>query len=840
MGSSVKKERNTVEDWFNSAIASFGSGRYKRALAAHRQVKRLEPGGLHDLILTGLLQVAANHFEEALDTYEEALALDPAATFVHTQRGTALMYLGRGPEALAAYEEALRLEPGNPLATTQRATVLLLLERYEEALAISEQAEASTTHSMNPLYALMNKAGALSGLERYEEALAVSRQMIRLAPRQVVGYAALGDILEQLGRDSEALWAYEQGLRRDTRQADLWAHMAGVLLRLGYTEDALFAFEQAERLGYQEASCYRGKGDALMECMRYRQAVDAYEQTLRLEPGDQESQRKRMEALEQALREQAGPEAPRPLHGGSAIGLLQASLRRKLPDIGARLRPLGWMGALVVVLALTLVLTFHLDVRPLFKPLLSVALLPLEVLAILLYPLAWALGWGRHRRTGFHPRIVGSARVGRPPQPSFFSGYAWRQPGADPIWPRLLRANLFGVGYIIVATSALSVCSFYGLTAAVPDPLTLAIFLGGNLLVALHCLVVVCVGLLYLGESLFRSVASTLKRGSRRRGSRAAAWQPRQSERTASAEVERLLSDGEPEAALARVNEALAQHPASAALLLAKARLLEHLARPHDALMCLDEVLEATATARPFSPEVQLRYDGHARKAQLLWQLQRCEEALAACDEALTRFERDPLLYSYKGLLHFAAGDWAEALSSFEQAYQFAGGGAASPVPLAFHLMNQGTALCALGRYQEAARVYILAKRQKDLAPSLRSVLFYNLACTQALLGRGDEALAFLGKVDAEDCESSLVNCAQAEILAVLGRDQEALAAYQLAAPTASGIDRAETRHALLYRLSCPLIYEGPSEDTGAFRWRVGSPAALRIQKQAESSPPPA
>jgi tetratricopeptide (TPR) repeat protein len=403
----VKKERNTVEDWFNSAITSFGSGRYKQALAAHEQVKRLEPGGLHDLILTGLQQVAANHFEEALDTYEEALSLDPGAAFVHTQKGIALMCLGRCQEALAAHEEALRLEPGHPLATMQRAMVLLLLERYEEALAISEQAFADNAHPINPLYALMNKAGALSGLERYDEAIEVARQMMRLAPRQVVGHAALGDILEQLGRDSEALSAYEQGLRRDTRQAGLWAHMAGVLLRLGYTEDALFAFEQAERLGCQEASCYRGKGDALMERMRYRQAIDAYEQALLLEPGDQESQRKRMEALGRALPEEAASEAARPLHGGSAIGLVQA----RLPDIGARLRSLGWMGAIAVVVSITLVLTYHLDVRPLFKALLSVALLPLELLAILLYPLSCALGWGRRRRIGFHPRIV---RVRRP------------------------------------------------------------------------------------------------------------------------------------------------------------------------------------------------------------------------------------------------------------------------------------------------------------------------------------------------------------------------------------------------------------------------------------------
>lgn len=832
----MKDKCITVEDWFNSAIASFGSGRFKQAIAAHQQVKRLEPGGVHDLLLTGLQQLAANRCEEALHTSEEALALEPTAVFAHTLKGIALIYLGRCQEALAALDEALMLEPGNPLATTQRAAALILLKRYEEALSISEQALTDTSRSQNLLVALMYKAAALSGLERYEEAIEAARQMIRQAPRRVEGYAALGDIFEHLGYDPEALDAYKQGLRCDIRQAGLWAHMAGVLLRLGYSGDALFAFERAEGLGCQEASCYRGKGDALMERKRYRHAADAYEQALLLEPGDQESQRKRMDALARVLPEQPGYEAARPRRLGSSRGLLQGSSRGGLPDFRSLLSSIGWCGALIVVVSIALVLALHLDARPLFKALLSVTLLPLELLAILLYPLSLALGWGHRRRTGFHPRIVRSAALGKGHLPQAFGRYVWRPPQAGSIWLRLLRANLFGVGHIIIVTAALSACSFYGLTSAVPGPLTLAIFLWGNLLVALHCLAVFCTGLLYLGESLIRGVATSLRRKRRTRGSQ----QHQRSERAACAEGERLLRDGEPQAALSHIDEALARHPASASLRLAKACFLERLARPRDALVCLDEALEVIAAARQEDSHGELRYDALVFKAQLLWLLERCGEALAACEEALAHFGRDPLLYSYKGLLLWGTGDWAATLWSFELAYQYAGHGAGAPVPLAFHLLNQGNALCALGRYQEAAHAYTLAKRQRDLVPALRLALFYNLACTRALLGQGEEALAFLGELDAEEGGGTLVNCARAEVLASLGRDQEAITAYKMAAPTASHIDRAETRRTLLCRLSCPLIYERPSEEKSTFRWRLGAAEPVQLQGQPDSVPPSA
>jgi tetratricopeptide (TPR) repeat protein len=314
-------------------------------------------------------------------------------------------------------------------------------------------------------------------------------------------------------------------------------------------------------------------------------------------------------------------------------------------------------------------------------------------------------------------------------------------------------------------------------------------------------------------------------------------WQTQQLEGTASAEVERLLAAGEPQAALERANDTLAQHPASASLRLAKAQLLEHLAHPGDALVCLDEVLEVTAASSPFSPTSELRYNAHARKAQLLWHLDRCEEALAACEEALAHFGRDPLFHSYKGLLLFRRGVWAAALESFEYAFQYARHGGDSPLPLAFHLMNKGNALSALGRYQEAAHAYTLAKRKSDLTPPLRPALFYNLACTQALLGRDQEALSFLREIDAQGFESTWVHFAQAEVLSVLGRDQEAVAVYQLADPGATGIDRRETRRSLYCRLSCPLVYEGPGEDPGTFQWHVGSPEPVRMQTQEENAP---
>src|ERR1700694_5688184 len=405
---SMRPPVRTAEEWFDIAARHYAAGRYKRGRAAHRQVTQLDPGGPQDQLLTGMLLIAGNRFEEALAAYEQAVSLAPHVALAHIQKGIALTYLGRFEEALAAHEHALQLDPASRQALLQKATVLLFQERYEEALELSEQSLADDLPPASRFYALTNKAAALCGLIRYGDALAVVDQVIQLAPAQPEGYAALGDIQEHLGYDQEALAAYDQALRRATRVAGPWVNLADVLLRLHAPGDALIAVQQALELGYQGSDCLCGKGDALMGLQRYAEALSAYEQALALSPDDQEIQQRHADALEALEEENTPSRFPR----GHALRLEITQYLRELRYTALRLEPIGWTAALACVGAFLFALALHIDVRPVGKALLSVTLLPLELLAVLLYPAACALGWRRYHRTGFHPSITRSGAFG--------------------------------------------------------------------------------------------------------------------------------------------------------------------------------------------------------------------------------------------------------------------------------------------------------------------------------------------------------------------------------------------------------------------------------------------
>jgi tetratricopeptide (TPR) repeat protein len=152
--------------------------------------------------------------------------------------------------------------------------------------------------------------------------------------------------------------------------------------------------------------------------------------------------------------------------------------------------------------------------------------------------------------------------------------------------------------------------------------------------------------------------------------------------------------------------------------------------------------------------------------------------------------------------------------------------------------MNKGNALWALGRFEEAAHVYALAKRQRNLPSILQSVLFYNLAGTLVLLGRCEEALPYYQEISAQEAERAWACYAQAEVLTLLGRDEEALAAYLQVDQGTASVDRGVTRRSLSCRFACPLGYERQGQGVFAYGWQVGSGKPQWPQSEEQTAPP--
>ena len=479
-------KQKTAQEWFVLALQHYGQERYRQAMHAHQQVKRLDPGGFHDSMLDGMHLFLADRFEEALASYERAISRKPEESLAHAHRGVVLMCLQRDDEALVAFEEALRLDPGNSVALTQMGNVYLFLKRYGEALELADRVLAGREPD-EALQAMRVRTGALYNLGRYDEALEGAERIIGLAPRKVFGYAAKADTLEQLGHLEEALVSYEQALHRDPGNTALWNRTGAVLLRLGRPADALAAYERAQRLE-EDLVSLNGKGVALLEMRRLVDALDAFEHALLTHPGDPLLLDNRSLVL-QAMQSQEG----------------QPRRRLRLYGAGALL---GWGAAVTAVVCLALVLLAHPDLL----------LLPVEVPALLLYPLVCWLGWRGPRGHGFQRLLLRWLPLSVLPDQVF----VWRRPRAEDSLLKLMRADLVGVLYLLVVAWLIQRC--LSLLGGGTDPFSAWFLLGVNLLLLLHTLLVILAGLLFCvwpllsatWRLLVRFFALVVRSGSRR------------------------------------------------------------------------------------------------------------------------------------------------------------------------------------------------------------------------------------------------------------------------------------------------------------------------------------
>jgi tetratricopeptide (TPR) repeat protein len=341
-----------VTRWFTAALHAFAAAHDDQAFVAHEQVKRLEPGGSADLLLTGLALLAGGRFAAALAVIEGALALAPGCVLAWTLRGLALRLLGQVSAAPFSYQQALRIDPQHPLALDQLGETLLQLGRFEEAQDCFERLLARRGTAS---FGLAGKVAALCRRAHFEEALSGVEDLLRLVPNSGRVHLCRGMILTQLGRFAAALASAEQAIACDGGDPDAWSLKGEALERLHRQEEAQWAWQLARALeGDGHASA--GERTRVLALLRHIAAVEMWARS---------------------------PQVP-------------AAPRRwaRLPARGT-----SWLSAVAAaLLALAILLLAWRSVPWLVEvPPCAALLHPLDLLVLACYPLALWHAWSSHR-----------------------------------------------------------------------------------------------------------------------------------------------------------------------------------------------------------------------------------------------------------------------------------------------------------------------------------------------------------------------------------------------------------------------------------------------------------
>ncbi|HET6499968.1 MAG TPA: tetratricopeptide repeat protein [Amycolatopsis sp.] len=225
----------------------------------------------------------ARRFDEARTAAEEAVTRCPrdprllsTIAWLHSQ-------LGDTDKALESCDQALAVDPRHLWALRTRITMLRSAGRFAEARRTAE--EALTHHPDNPDLRT-TVAWLFSGEDRFEEALANCEAALTADPRHAWTLRSRIDILRFARRFDEAQRAAEEALTQYADDEDLHVTVAWLHSELDHQDEAIAGFDQALAIDPGHLPALRGRISSLRSARRFEEGHRAAEQALALHPDD--------------------------------------------------------------------------------------------------------------------------------------------------------------------------------------------------------------------------------------------------------------------------------------------------------------------------------------------------------------------------------------------------------------------------------------------------------------------------------------------------------------------------------------------------------------------------
>ena len=220
---------------------------YPRVERELRAALELEPANATALRGLAALAASRHRFAESLEHAERARRLEPQVAAVYGLIGDANLELGRYPKAFAAFERMARLKPSTS-AYTRVSYARELLGDLEGAIEAMELAiDASIGVAEPSAWTRTLLANLLLAQRRTDEAESRYREALAFVPRYPAALAGLAEIRAGAGDLAGAAALY----RRAAAEApvpEFAAALGDVLDQLGRRADAERAWKRADRL----------------------------------------------------------------------------------------------------------------------------------------------------------------------------------------------------------------------------------------------------------------------------------------------------------------------------------------------------------------------------------------------------------------------------------------------------------------------------------------------------------------------------------------------------------------------------------------------------------------
>jgi tetratricopeptide (TPR) repeat protein len=188
----IQFELRYAEAHYNLGNALTAAGQLDEAIAHYREAIAIRPDYAEMYISLGNALHQQGRHAEAAAAYVRATEIDPSSAAAHRNLGIITTEANRPAEAAEYYRRAAAIAPDMAEAHADLGTALRTLGQFEKALA-----EYDTALKLRPDYADAhhNRGIALKMLGQIEAARSALQRAVQLAPRSVLSYAALAEIM---------------------------------------------------------------------------------------------------------------------------------------------------------------------------------------------------------------------------------------------------------------------------------------------------------------------------------------------------------------------------------------------------------------------------------------------------------------------------------------------------------------------------------------------------------------------------------------------------------------------------------------------------------------------
>jgi protein O-GlcNAc transferase len=264
-----------------SALAYFDKGDLTRAKHLVIKALKVQPGNVHLLNFSGVIDFGSGNFDSAIRNFRKAIQYDPQFSDAYFNLGNAFKEKGDDDEAIALYRKFLDLRPDSAGAYNNLGTIYQKRNNLDEAVSLYQKAISIDPDLVDAHYNLGN---AFRETAQPGKAVPCYQEAIRLNPNFASAHNNLGSSFYETGRLREAIESFQKAIRIDPGLAGAYSNMGRVFQDIEEYDEAISYYQEAVRLAPDFAEAYNNLGSISKEKGQIEEAEAYFRQAGRTDP----------------------------------------------------------------------------------------------------------------------------------------------------------------------------------------------------------------------------------------------------------------------------------------------------------------------------------------------------------------------------------------------------------------------------------------------------------------------------------------------------------------------------------------------------------------------------